>query len=577
MSEVDEIKNKIDVVDFIGSYLPLKKAGRNYRGLCPFHSEKTPSFMVSSDKQIWHCFGCGKGGDVFGFLMEKEGIGFGEALAQLAERAGVELKGRSQDWGERSKLFIINELAAKFFEKALTDSKAGRQAASYLVSRGINQETIKTFRLGYAPLGWEYLIKFLQRRGYVLPDIAKAGLIVQRTKGYSDKFRHRLMFPIINTGGKVVGFTGRVLDPKDLPKYLNSPETQVFNKGRILYGLSVTKGTIQEANAAVLVEGQMDVLASYQAGVKNVIASSGTALTNDQLRLVRRYAETLILALDADSAGGEATKRAIELASAEDLEIKVALLGTFKDPDECIKAGAEKWREIVDSAVPIIDFYINHAIERLGKGSVSAKKKVAAEVLPAIAMLDSPVEKDEYVKKLAATLDISSDGLYEAIGKIKRNQVSPQLSEKEVDKSPVKDPHWLEKRALGILLYRPIYWNDFQTDLEQVNWPGHSLQRIYEHFKDCYTGKDFSLDNMIEKLGYPDQVDLLELMMVIEEHYADMPEAEIGQELTFYINLLKQRSAKTAMTKLSREVAQAEKVGDYNKLQNLLEQFKNFK
>ena len=391
MSEIEDIKNKLDIVDVISQYIPLKKAGRNYKGVCPFHSEKTPSFMVSSEKQIFHCFGCGKGGDIFGFLMEKEGLSFVEALNQLAEKAGIELKTQSLDWGEKSKLFAINELANKFFEKSLTDSEEGRIAMNYLVNRGINRDTIKTFRVGYASKGWEYLYKFLQRKEYIKADIDRAGLIVQRRKGWGDKFRNRIMFPIANVGGKIAGFTGRVLNPEDLPKYLNSPETPVFNKSKILYGLAITKEEISKTKTAILVEGQMDVLASYQAGVKNVIASSGTALTMDQIHLIRRYAETLILALDADSAGGQATKRAIELASTYDLEIKVAILGKYKDPDEVIKDGVDKWKEIIDKAVPIIDFYIQYAVNKYGKDTIVAKKKIVAEVLPVVSLLDSPV------------------------------------------------------------------------------------------------------------------------------------------------------------------------------------------
>ncbi|OGB74315.1 DNA primase [candidate division Kazan bacterium RBG_13_50_9] len=578
MNEIDEIKNKVDIIDLIGSFVPLKKAGRNYKGLCPFHSEKTPSFMVSQEKQIWHCFGCGKGGDIFGFLIEKEGISFSEALVQLAERAGVELKSRPQDWGERNKLFAINELAAKFFERSLSDSKEGRQAMNYLVNRGINKETVATFRLGYAPSGWEYLSKLLLRRGYQVTDAERAGLAIKRDRGYSDKFRHRLMFPIASVSGRVVGFTGRVLDPQDQPKYLNSPETPIFNKGKVLYGLSVTKEDIQSANSAVLVEGQMDVLASYQAGIRNVVASSGTALTIDQLRSIRRYTETLILALDADSAGSEATKRAIELASAEDLDIKVALLGDFKDPDECIKAGVDQWRAVVQSAVPIVDFYISYSISKFGSDSVAAKKKVAAEVLPVIAALDSPVEKDQYAKKLAEAIAVDVQSLYEAIAKTRRGRVAPQpLAAKEQIQIESRDPHWLEKRLLGIILYKPAQWAHFRDKLDAVNWASPPLAQIYGYFKDCYTGREFSLDELLGKLEYPDKVEVLELMMVIEENYADMPDVDIGQELNFYINLLKQRNTRVEMMQLSREIADAEKSGDQVKLQALLEKFKESK
>jgi len=577
MNELDEIKNKLDIVDFIGQYFPLKKAGRNYRGLCPFHSEKTPSFMVSPDKQIWHCFGCSAGGDIFGFLMKKEGLSFGEALNQLAERAGVELKSKPTNFGEKNRLLAINEMATKFFELALLESKEGRQAMNYLIGRGINKEIIQIFRLGYTAAGWEYLIKFLQRKGYALAEIEKAGLAVSRNGRFSDKFRHRLMFPITNTIGKVVGFTGRVLNAEDQPKYLNSPETLVFNKGSILYGLSITKEYIQSANAAILVEGQTDLLSSYQAGVKNVVASSGTALTSNQLRLIRRYAEVLILALDADSAGREAVKRATVLASAEDLEIKVAILGEYKDPDECIrKAGADKWREITQKAVPIIDFYISTAISKYGRESITAKKKIAAEVLPIISNLESPVEKDQYLSKLSAAAGISQNSLYEAINKLQSKLTVTKLTSAE-EVGVTKDADWLERRILGLLASRPKYFSDYQLDLERVSWPSEFLQQVYSNLKICYTDEDFLLDRLAANLEYQYRVDLLETMVVIEEHYADMPEEEIAKELNFYITLLKQRATRLGMTRLSHEIAEAEKAGDSQKLQTLLEQFQNFK
>ncbi|MBN2585596.1 DNA primase [Patescibacteria group bacterium] len=573
MADLDLIKSKVDIVELIGQYVPLKKAGRNYKGNCPFHSEKTPSFMVSPDKQIWHCFGCGKGGDVFRFLMEKEGLEFPEALAQLAEKAGVPLQSQSVgEWGNKNLLFNINELAAKFYEKAMEDSTQGRQALNYLVSRGLSRETAKIFRIGYAPTGWDYLIKFLERRGYKLDDIEKAGLAVRRTRGYSDKFHHRLMFPITNASGKVVGFTGRVLNPEDQPKYLNSPETAIFVKGRILYGLSATKEFIQQANYAVLVEGQMDLLSSYQAGVKNAVASSGTALTIDQLKLIRRYGEALVLALDADAAGGEATKRAIELAATEDLNIKVAILGEFKDPDDCIKAGVDVWKRIIDSAIPVIDFYLDHSIKKFGVDTVAGKKKVAAEVLSVISLLVDPVEKDQYIKKLASLLATSTESLYEAMGKLK----APRSAAKTAEESalPDRDPDWLSKQMLGIVLYRSNYYSDFRDRLDQIKWQGWS-ERVYESLKNCYTGSEFSLDNLLPTLAYDDRVALLELLMVIEEQYATMGEVDIKGELNFYINLIQRRQVKQTLTRLKAEISAAEQSGDQEKLSTLLEQFKH--
>ncbi len=584
MDQLDEIKAKVDIVEFIGQYLPLKKAGRNFRSVCPFHGDKDPSLIVSPDKQIWHCFGCSAGGDIFGFLMKKESIEFIDALGQLAERAGVELKTRPRDWGMKSKLLAINELAAKFYEKYLKDTAAGRQAENYLINRGLNAETIAKFRVGYAPAGWDFLLKFLRRKEFSVEEIEKAGLIVNRNNKQYDKFRHRLMFPITDVSGRVVGFTGRVLDKDDQPKYLNSPETPIFNKGKILYGLSFTKEDIQEKKTAVLVEGQMDALSSYQANVTNVVASSGTALTLEQLDILRRHAETLILALDADGAGSEATKRAIELASAKDLEIKVAILEGFKDPDECAKADPAKWRAVVAAAVPIVDFYIDYAMKKYGTTSVNDKKKVVAEVLPAINLLGSPVEKDQYVKKLAEALNVNPDNLYEALKGLKAHRKPTRKAEAPtIPVKPMEKADWLEKRILGMLIFKSIYLGKFQKELDNLKWPHIATAKVYGELKNCYTGREFSLatsqDNgrtlggLLAKLDYQEKIDLLETLMTVEEYYADMPEADIEQELKFYIHILKQRQTKLALAEIGQRIAAAEQSGDREKLNQFLEEF----
>lgn len=576
MDQLDEIKSRIDIVEFIGQYLPLKKAGRNFRSVCPFHGDKDPSLIVSPDKQIWHCFGCGAGGDIFGFLMKKEGMEFVEALGELAERAGVELKTRPRDWGVKTKLFAINELSAKFFEKYMADTASGRQAMNYLINRGLSADTISKFRLGYAPAGWDYLFKFLNRKGYTPDEIEKAGLIVNRSGKQLDKFRHRLMFPITDTSGKVVGFTGRVLDANDQPKYLNSPETPIFNKGRILYGLSSTKEEIISQKSVVLVEGQMDTLSSYQAGVKNVVASSGTALTFNQLETIRRYAETLVLALDADGAGSEATKRAIELASAQDLEIKVAIIEGYKDPDECAKANPAKWQYIVTHAVPIVDFYIDYAVKKFGIASVNDKKKVADAVLPAISLLNSPVEKDQYIKKLAETLNVTPNNLYEALKNLESARKQGKRLVKPEDKAETKPKDradWLEKRILGMVIFKPKQWEILQDELNHLRWLHPFTEKVYSQLKNCYTGREFLLDNLMGGLDYQDKVDLLETLMTVEEYYAEMPDKDTEQELKFYINLLKQRQTKTILAEIGQKIATAEKEGDREKLNQFLEEF----
>ena len=311
MTDLDLIKSKIDLVDYIGRVVPLKKAGTNWKGVCPFHQEKTPSFMVSPEKGIWHCFGCARGGDIFKFVMEKEGVEFVEALQMLAETTGVTLSKAPQQSGQRKTLLEINELTAKYFAKALSDTASGRQAKDYLVGRGLTLNSIADFRVGYAPSTGRALVEFLRHRGYAEADIERAGVATRKGRFLQDKFVHRIMFPLTDALGRVVAFTGRVLDPKQQPKYLNSPETPLFHKSETLYGLHLAKMAMQQSGSVVLVEGQMDVISSRQAEVVNVVGVSGTALTAEQMKIISRYARDVILALDADAAGGGATKRAI--------------------------------------------------------------------------------------------------------------------------------------------------------------------------------------------------------------------------------------------------------------------------
>ncbi|MFH0905105.1 MAG: DNA primase, partial [bacterium] len=438
MTDLDLIKSKIDIVDFIGKYIPLKKAGVNYKAVCPFHMEKTPSFMISPDKQIWHCFGCGRGGDVFRFVMEKEGVEFVEALKILADQAGVQLsKAPLQGADTKKTLYSLNELAAKYFEKALIETASGRKAKDYLVGRGLTLATITEFRIGYAPEGGKALVEFLRRREFSEADIEKAGLAIRKGNYLQDKFVNRVMFPLCDNLGRAVAFTGRVLDPRALPKYLNSPETPIFHKSDVLYGIHLAKTHIQQSGQVILVEGQMDVISSHQAGIKNVVGVSGTALTPEQVKTLSRYAQDIVLALDADTAGGEATKRAVELAGEFDLGVKVALLGEYKDPDSAIKDSPDKWEQVVTAAVSVMDFYFSQAATGYDLKNLEQRKLITRRLLPIINKLPDPVERDHYLKQLGRLVDVEPRILYDALQKSKaprsfaplRSQTAPAAAE----------------------------------------------------------------------------------------------------------------------------------------------------
>ncbi len=574
MSDIDLIKSKIDIVDFIGKYLTLKKAGVNYKGLCPFHVEKTPSFMVSPERQIWHCFGCGRGGDVFKFLMEKEGIEFPEALQMLAEQAGVPLSKVPREGVESKKiLYAINELAAKYFERVLSDTNDGRKAKDYLIGRGLLQKTISEFRLGFAPNGGRALAEFLKRRGYSDQDIERAGMVVHRGQTPQDKFVGRIMFPLLDSLGRVVAFTGRVLDDKRIPKYLNSPETPIFRKSELLYGIHSAKTAIQQSERAVLVEGQMDTISSHQAGVKNVVGTSGTALTPQQLKIVSRYAREIVLALDSDEAGGEATKRAVELAGEFDLGVRVALLGGHKDPDSLIKKDKTRWQKIIDEAVPVLDFYFDNALAKYDVSDLQQKKQLTRELLTIIHKLIDPVEKDHYLKKLARLVDVEPQVLYDALGKVKparRSAVQPQTATEDIS------PTWLEERAVAL----PLVYTDLLDLLvdkgKGVKWASGLANAVYEALAKCYTAKEqFELSDLLEHIPDHEKTNLLELMLVVEQNYKEVAQEGLRRELEFYLNVLCQRSYSARRRELVEEIAEAERSKNIEKLNKLLDELKS--
>jgi len=418
-STTELIKSKLDIVDFLRGYLTLTPAGKNFKALCPFHSEKSPSFSVSPERQRFHCFGCGADGDIFGFVMKYENMEFGEALRMLAEKAGVELKHENPaEYRFTGLLYDLNAQAKDFYKRSLASAPVVKQ---YLAERGLTPTTIEEFELGWAPNEPEALSMHLLNGGAAPQDLLQAGLSIKTERGMMlDRFRGRVMFPIHNHLGKVVGFTGRILpqfdtsnDPKATyvtAKYVNSPETPIFQKSKLLYGFWKSKDAIREAKAAVLVEGQMDFLMSYQSGVRNVIASSGTALTADHLRSVHRLADEIILCFDSDVAGSDAAERAIDLAEANDFSVKVATYRGFKDAAEAAKADPENVRRTVAAAVSAPLFYFEKFLPPVALGATSSDPAALTTrdglnklrtVLLKLRNIASPVERDFWLKELA--------------------------------------------------------------------------------------------------------------------------------------------------------------------------------
>jgi DNA primase len=432
-STTELIKGKLDIVEVVKGYLTLHPAGKNFKGLCPFHGEKTPSFIVSPERQTWHCFGCNQGGDIFTFVMKYENLEFGEALRLLAEKAGVELKHENPaEYRYTGLLYDLNDAAKHFFRKAYAAAPVARE---YLAARGLTQETIDEFEIGWAPNEPEALTMALLNGNHASPqDLIQAGLSFKTERGLMlDRFRGRIMFPIHNHLGKVVGFTGRILpqlDQGNMGKYINSPETPIFQKSKLLYGFWKSKEGIRESKAAVLVEGQMDYLMSWQSGVRNVIASSGTALTADHLRTVHRLAEEIILCFDNDTAGSDAAERAIELAEANDFSVKIAQIGgdaavaapagAIKDAADAVKADPASMARAVANAIPAPEFYFKKYLPEAATPPEVMVKLRSREglqklrlILAKLRRIASPIERESWMKELARRTDIPVETLGE--------------------------------------------------------------------------------------------------------------------------------------------------------------------
>ena len=433
-SPIEEIKQRLDLADLIGEYVKLSPAGGNLKARCPFHNEKTPSLMVSPEKQIWHCFGCGAGGDVIGFLMRYENIEFIEALKILAEKAGIDFHRQgTSDQKQYARFYEINAAAKDFFKLQLAASDF---AKTYLKERGLKPETIEEFELGFAPDGRDVLVSHLAKRGYSINDIEKAGVIIKSDRGtYYDRFRKRIMFPIYNHFGKVIGFTGRIM-PSDndaaLAKYVNSPETPIFNKSKVLYGLHKTKNQIRESSQAFLVEGQMDFLMCWQAGINNAVATSGTALTSEHLKILKRLAGTLILAFDADEAGQLAAEKTIDMAGALDFAVNVFGIDDkkLKDPADVAQNNPELLKKYLQEAKPAMEYlFEKYLIKNNASGLVNQKRGIRV-LLAKIKNLYSPVERAQWIKKLSVHTGIGEGPLLEEMDAIESaTHITPQNNE----------------------------------------------------------------------------------------------------------------------------------------------------
>lgn len=569
---IQEIKEKIDIVEMIGEYLPVKRAGTNFKANCPFHNEKTPSFMISRDRGFWHCFGCGESGDVFAFLQKHEGLSFPEVLKILAERTGVRLPEKrdlvqvDREAKQRDDLVSINELAAKFYHQSLLRSQSGKIARDYLTKRGLNDETIKKWQIGFAPDDWHILENFLKTRGISQSLALSSGLLVRGEKGkIYDRFRFRVMFPFFDQFGRVVGFTGRTLDSSDQAKYVNSPESIVYHKGKLLFGYYFAKKAIRTEDRAVIVEGNIDCISSYQAGVENVVASSGTALTSDQLNILKRLTSNLVFALDADKAGLIAMRKALEPALALGFNIYIADLQGKKDPDELIQVDLKAWKASVGSAVYFLDYIYNLIFKDVKPSDLEGSRKAAKDYLAVVKLVSDPIARAQEAKRVSERLNVPIEPILEFLGKAPTTAKSEQ---KNAAKPKVGVRNRVEKLVEKILA------------LALVN------VEFAESIKKQFRASDFStlapifpyvIKSIPEDSKYSDQLALLRFVgeeewRRLKEEYTE--EQKLIEQFEYMCAGLKELNLQEEMRLLTSELADKERMGDKQAVKDLRLKFR---
>ena len=573
MTPIDEIKSRLDVVEVVGSYIRLKKAGKDYKAFCPFHKEKNPSFFVSPSKQIWHCFSCNAGGDIFSFVEKIEGIEFSDALRSLAKRAGVVLKREDpQIRSQRNILYSICEEATEFFQKEL---QKNNPVQNYLENRGLKTETINDFKIGFAPDSWDLLYSHLTELGFKEKDIELAGLIVKKEKttaekrNYYDRFRSRIMFPLCDLSGQVLGFTGRIFFAKGgsasgggdekTAKYVNTPETLIYNKSRVIYGLDKAKVDIRKKDNCVVVEGQMDLIMAHQAGTKNAVATSGTALTSEHLEILKRYTENLVFCFDSDAGGENATKRAISLAQQFEFNIKIVLLPKGKkDPAEIIKENPEQWEKILEKTKPIMEFYFENTISKYPEHlNVDQKREIAKELLYPIKNIANAIEQSHWVQVLASKLKVEEKVLTETLKRIKAREAGDEnFSAPQITKSGrIKD---LEERLLGVALKHG------------------QLDYLFENIKEGYF-KNLEMKKLFNALKNKKELskeeNYLKDYLIFKAEYCELEDKYILPEINCCIKEIKAYNIKEEMRKITLDIKEAEQKSKKDDLKKLKEKF----
>ncbi len=590
----DEVRQQADIVRVVSDYVSLKKKGTNYWACCPFHQEKTPSFSVNASKQFFKCFGCGKAGDVFTFVMEIESCPFPEAVATVAEKTGIPIPvaDNARDYEEsdrrRAELMQLNQWATEFFEQNLMGSAEGKRALDYLSQRGIAEATRQAFRLGYAPNSWDALGNFLKAKGASRAQIETSGLVSVKDNGsgFYDRFRGRLMFPISDTQGRVIAFGGRILGEGE-PKYLNSPETAVYTKGQHLYGLHQAREAIRQRGFVILVEGYLDFLVPFQAGVKNLVASLGTALTDFQVKLLGRYVRQIVVNFDPDSAGVAATKRSLEVLLANGFKVNVLTLPDNLDPDEFIrKHGSDGYLKLLKTSHRFLDYIVEQAVKTKDPSTPAGKVETINEILPYLKLVRDRIERAEYVERIADRLKIDSKLIREEFKKAvetRQEKVSERIKTATLSVKPA------EKKLLELLLTDEIVRREMLPQLTGEDYHGLRTGRLFEVLIEMdRQGAELTWNYLNQALDDPDLARNLlpQLFSGPESRIAADGESEFPDEDSFPRaedpRARRRREARESLhglrcdrlaerqVALQMEINQAQRVNDQQALQDLL-------
>ncbi len=588
MDPIEEIKSKLDIVDVIGEYLSMQMAGGNFRACCPFHDEKTPSFMVSRAKQIWHCFGgCNEGGDIFRFVMRQEGMEFGEALRYLAGKAGVQLDRQDPRLsGQKHRLLDLLERTADYYHQALQRSPASQDAREYLAGRLLDPSMIDTFSLGFSLPEQSALSTYLLSKKFTAHEIMQAGLAIQKEQGYGliDRFRGRIIIPIRNLQGDVVGFGGRILkDEPTLAKYINSPQTLLYDKSRILFGLDSAKQEIRKQDAAIIVEGYMDFFAVYATGMKHVVASSGTALTLDHIRLLSRFTKNLLFSFDMDAAGTKATMRGIENALAEGMNVKIICLPKksdgslkYKDPDECIRAEPAAWEQSVHNAISFMQYHFDTLLTPEALVDGFEKRAYARQLLQSIGLLSDRIEQDHWIRNLGTRIGISESILWEEFSAMKRG-APPAPHQQNAKSVPATEKYDVRPELLlAVLLKKPESILSVSSLVSGAMIQSLELREMYETLCALTKGLQETPDmmsEMVEKNCTGDLSDTLRLLA--DKEWGDVHESELDRIAKTLAAAIRDAHLRSEITRLQGRMREAEQRKDSAAMEEYGKQFRD--